>query len=196
MKIGITCFPLIGGSGILATALGMELAARGHTVHFFSYAKPVRLDLSAPRIHFHEVAIGEHSVFPCPDYTLPLAVQTCCGQPFFNSGYHEEARKLARHTIRAFDNGQFIVTPSGSCAAMIKLEYPELFHGDLVWHGRAEDCHDLAWDRYDAARTQSAISAGNRARADALRCRYDGFAEFAAADAGHLRTFPPDRSDP
>ncbi|MFL6537954.1 MAG: N-acetyl-alpha-D-glucosaminyl L-malate synthase BshA [Chthoniobacterales bacterium] len=75
MKIGITCFPLIGGSGILATALGMELAARGHTVHFFSYAKPVRLDLSAPRIHFHEVAIGEHSVFPCPDYTLPLAVK-------------------------------------------------------------------------------------------------------------------------
>src|SRR3954467_14066226 len=75
MKIAITCFPLIGGSGILATALGMELAARGHTVHFFSYAKPVRLDLSAPRIHFHEVAIGEHSVFPCPDYTLPLAVK-------------------------------------------------------------------------------------------------------------------------
>ncbi len=75
MKIGITCFPLVGGSGILATALGMELAARGHDVHFFSYAKPVRLDLSAPRIHFHEVAIGEHSVFPCPDYTLPLAVK-------------------------------------------------------------------------------------------------------------------------
>jgi N-acetyl-alpha-D-glucosaminyl L-malate synthase BshA len=75
MRIGITCFPLIGGSGILATALGMELAARRHEVHFFSYAKPVRLDLSAPRIHFHEVAIGEHSVFPCPDYTLPLAVK-------------------------------------------------------------------------------------------------------------------------
>jgi L-malate glycosyltransferase len=75
LKIGITCFPLVGGSGILATALGMELAARNHEVHFFSYAKPVRLDLSAPRIHFHEVAVGEHSVFPCPDYTLPLAVK-------------------------------------------------------------------------------------------------------------------------
>lgn len=75
MKIGITCFPLIGGSGILATALGMELAARGHDVHFFSYAKPIRLDLSAPRIRFHEVAIADHSVFPCPDYTLPLAVK-------------------------------------------------------------------------------------------------------------------------
>ena len=75
LKIGITCFPLIGGSGILATALGMELAARNHEVHFFSYAKPVRLDVSAPRIHFYEVAVGEHSVFPCPDYTLPLAVK-------------------------------------------------------------------------------------------------------------------------
>lgn len=75
LRIGITCFPLIGGSGILATALGTELAARNHEVHFFSYAKPVRLDLSLPRIHFHKVAVGEHSVFPCPDYTLPLAVK-------------------------------------------------------------------------------------------------------------------------
>ena len=75
LRIGITCFPLIGGSGILATSLGMELAARNYEVHFFSYAKPVRLDLTAPRIHFHEVAVGKHSVFPCPDYTLPLAVK-------------------------------------------------------------------------------------------------------------------------
>jgi L-malate glycosyltransferase len=75
LRIGITCFPLIGGSGILATSLGMELAALNYEVHFFSYAKPVRLDLTAPRIHFHEVAVGKHSVFPCPDYTLPLAVK-------------------------------------------------------------------------------------------------------------------------
>jgi len=75
LRIGITCFPLIGGSGILATSLGMELAARNHEVYFFSYAKPVRLDLTAPRIHFHEVVVGKHSVFPCPDYTLPLAVK-------------------------------------------------------------------------------------------------------------------------
>jgi N-acetyl-alpha-D-glucosaminyl L-malate synthase BshA len=75
LKIGITCFPLIGGSGILATALGTELAARGHDVHFFSHAKPVRLDLSLARIHFHEVEVGHATVFPCPDYTLPLAVK-------------------------------------------------------------------------------------------------------------------------
>jgi len=75
LKIGIVCFPLIGGSGILATALGTELAARGHDIHFFSHAKPVRLDLSLPRIHFHEVEVGHATVFPCPDYTLPLAVK-------------------------------------------------------------------------------------------------------------------------
>jgi N-acetyl-alpha-D-glucosaminyl L-malate synthase BshA len=75
LKIGITCFPLIGGSGILATALGTELASRGHEVHFFSHAKPVRLDLSLPRIHFHQVTVGQNTVFPCPDYTLPLAVR-------------------------------------------------------------------------------------------------------------------------
>jgi L-lactate dehydrogenase complex protein LldE len=63
--------------------------------------------------------------------------QTCCGQPHFNSGFRGDARDLARHTIKAFDNGQPVVTPSGSCAAMVKLEYPELFHGDRVWHERA-----------------------------------------------------------
>src|SRR4051812_22114039 len=75
LRLGIACFPLVGGSGILATALGMELAARGHEVHFFSYARPVRLDTGAPGIHFHEVAAGENTLFPCADYTLPLAVR-------------------------------------------------------------------------------------------------------------------------
>jgi L-lactate dehydrogenase complex protein LldE len=65
--------------------------------------------------------------------------QTCCGQPHFNSGFADAARDLARHTIQAFDNGRPVVSPSGSCAAMVKLEYPELFHGDRVWHARAAD---------------------------------------------------------
>jgi L-lactate dehydrogenase complex protein LldE len=67
------------------------------------------------------------------------AAQTCCGQPHFNSGFHNDARDLARHTIRVFDNGRPVVTPSGSCAAMVKLEYPELFHEDAAWHARAAD---------------------------------------------------------
>jgi L-lactate dehydrogenase complex protein LldE len=69
---------------------------------------------------------------------FPVA-QTCCGQPHFNSGYHDDARDLARHTIRAFANGQTVVTPSGSCAAMLKLEYPHLFPDDPAWHPRAAD---------------------------------------------------------
>jgi L-lactate dehydrogenase complex protein LldE len=69
---------------------------------------------------------------------FPLA-QTCCGQPHFNSGFAADARDLARHTIRAFDSGQPVVTPSGSCAAMVKLEYPELFHKEPAWRTRAED---------------------------------------------------------
>jgi N-acetyl-alpha-D-glucosaminyl L-malate synthase BshA len=75
LKIGITCYPLIGGSGILATALGSELAQRGHQVHFFSSAQPIRLDLAQPGIFFHEVVVNEYSLFTYPDYTLPLAVK-------------------------------------------------------------------------------------------------------------------------
>jgi N-acetyl-alpha-D-glucosaminyl L-malate synthase BshA len=75
LKIGITCYPLIGGSGILATALGSELARRGHEVHFFSSALPVRLDLAQPGIFFHQVVVNEYSLFTYPDYTLPLAVR-------------------------------------------------------------------------------------------------------------------------
>jgi L-lactate dehydrogenase complex protein LldE len=65
--------------------------------------------------------------------------QTCCGQPFYNSGYHAEARELAKHTIRTFADKQQVVTPSGSCAAMVKLEYLHLFHEDPVWHERAQE---------------------------------------------------------
>src|SRR5881396_3394131 len=75
LKIGIACFPLIGGSGILATALGSELARRGHEVYFFSYAQPVRLDLPQDNLHFHRVEFADNALFPCPDYTLPLAVK-------------------------------------------------------------------------------------------------------------------------
>ncbi len=76
------------------------------------------------------------------------AAQTCCGQPFFNSGYKDLARELAQHTVTAFDNGQLIVTPSGSCAAMVKLEYPHLFDDDSRWQRRVADLagrtHELA----------------------------------------------------
>jgi N-acetyl-alpha-D-glucosaminyl L-malate synthase BshA len=75
MNIGITCYPSVGGSGILASALGEELAVRGHEVHFISYERPFRLPLEAPRIHFHPVSVSGYGLFKYPDYTLPLSVK-------------------------------------------------------------------------------------------------------------------------
>ena len=75
LRIGITCHPSIGGSGILASALGEELARRGHEVHFISYERPIRLPEGAPRLHFHPVAVNDYGVFKYPDYTLPLSVK-------------------------------------------------------------------------------------------------------------------------
>ena len=75
LKIGITCYPSVGGSGILATALGEELARRGHEVHFISYERPFRLSANAPRLHFHPVVINDYALFKYPDYTLPLSVK-------------------------------------------------------------------------------------------------------------------------
>src|SRR6202046_4729503 len=73
MKIGITCYPTYGGSGIVATELGLELAARGHEIHFISYANPIRLDTDTPRIHYHEVEVSTYPLFQFPPYCLALA---------------------------------------------------------------------------------------------------------------------------
>jgi L-lactate dehydrogenase complex protein LldE len=67
------------------------------------------------------------------------AAQTCCGQPMFNSGYCDLAREQAKHTIRVFAGDQPVVVPSGSCAAMVKHEYPHLLEDDAEWHKRAVD---------------------------------------------------------
>ncbi len=73
MKVGITCYPTYGGSGIVATELGLELANRGHEVHFISYANPIRLDPDTPRVHYHEVEVSNYPLFHYPPYCLALA---------------------------------------------------------------------------------------------------------------------------
>lgn len=65
------------------------------------------------------------------------AAQTCCGQPMYNSGYADLAREQARHTIRAIAGEHPVVVPSGSCAAMVKVEYPHLLESEPEWHERA-----------------------------------------------------------
>jgi L-malate glycosyltransferase len=75
MKIGITCYPTYGGSGVVATELGIELASRGHEVHFISYAMPIRLNSTSERIQFHEVEVTTYPLFDHPPYTLALATK-------------------------------------------------------------------------------------------------------------------------
>jgi L-malate glycosyltransferase len=75
LRIGITCYPSVGGSGILASGLGEELASRGHQVHFISYEPPFRMQLKSPQVFFHPVVINDYGLFKYPDYTLPLSVK-------------------------------------------------------------------------------------------------------------------------
>jgi N-acetyl-alpha-D-glucosaminyl L-malate synthase BshA len=75
LRIGITCYASVGGSGVLAAALGESLAGRGHEVHFICYERPFRLPADGPRLHFHPVVINDYELFKYPDYTLPLSVR-------------------------------------------------------------------------------------------------------------------------
>jgi N-acetyl-alpha-D-glucosaminyl L-malate synthase BshA len=75
MKIGITCYPTYGGSGVVATELGLALADRGDEVHFITYDLPSRLALPRPRVYFHEVVAPTYPLFVSPPYTLALATK-------------------------------------------------------------------------------------------------------------------------
>jgi len=75
LKIGITCYPTYGGSGVVATELGLELAQRGHEIHFITYAQPIRLNRTAPNIHYHEVEVSQYPLFEYPPYDLALATR-------------------------------------------------------------------------------------------------------------------------
>ncbi|MSU24344.1 MAG: N-acetyl-alpha-D-glucosaminyl L-malate synthase BshA [Opitutus sp.] len=74
LKIGITCYPSVGGSGILASELGEELMLRGHEIHFISYERPFRMPVGE-RVFFHPVVVNSYDLFKYPDYTLPLSVK-------------------------------------------------------------------------------------------------------------------------
>ncbi len=73
MRIGIVCYPTFGGSGVVATELGIALAGRGHEVHFITYKQPVRLDLLSHNIHFHEVLVPDYPLFLYQPYELALS---------------------------------------------------------------------------------------------------------------------------
>lgn len=73
MKIGIVCYPTFGGSGVVATELGLELSKRGHEIHFITYNQPVRLELLSNNVHYHEVNVPEYPLFDYQPYELALS---------------------------------------------------------------------------------------------------------------------------
>lgn len=113
------------------------------------------VDLVRPSIGFAAVKLLEAS--GC-DVSVPTA-QTCCGQPAYNSGATRDAAALARQTIAAFEGFDYVVAPSGSCAGMLKLHYPELLKDDAAWWGRAiefaERVHELTAFLVDVRRMSS-----------------------------------------
>ncbi|HWG35623.1 MAG TPA: N-acetyl-alpha-D-glucosaminyl L-malate synthase BshA [Gemmatimonadaceae bacterium] len=118
MKIGITCYPTYGGSGAVATELGIALAARGHEVHFISYRQPFRLPSFLPRVFFHEVQVGAYPLFEYPPYDLALAVQMhevvkMHGVEVLHCHYaipHATSAWIAREMLRAEHSDVAVVT--------------------------------------------------------------------------------------
>ena len=92
------------------------------------------VDLFRPSVGFAAIKLIEDT--GC-SVDVPMA-QTCCGQPAYNSGDRADTRAIAENTIRAFEDYDYVVAPSGSCAGMLKKHYPGLFKGDPHWEARAE----------------------------------------------------------
>ena len=130
MRIGITCYPTYGGSGIVATELGLELAARGHEIHFISYANPIRLDPGIPRIHYHEVEVSTYPLFQYPPYCLALAsrmaeVAETYRLDLLHVHYaipHSIAALLAKQMIQPRRKLPFITTLHGTDITLVGLD--------------------------------------------------------------------------
>src|ERR1700680_3155541 len=99
------------------------------------------VDLIRPSIGFAAAKLLEDA-----GCTVEVPPQSCCGQPAFNSGDRATTREIAEQVIAAFAPYDYVVAPSGSCAAMLKVHYPELFHGDQNWRARA---HAVARTSYE-----------------------------------------------
>jgi L-lactate dehydrogenase complex protein LldE len=99
------------------------------------------VDLIRPAVGFAAVKLLEDA-----GCTVEVPAQTCCGQPAFNSGDRATTRAIAEAVIAAFEPYDYIVAPSGSCAGMIKVHYPELFAGDAAWEGRVAAFCAKTWE--------------------------------------------------
>ena len=133
MKIGITCYPTYGGSGVVATELGLELAQRGHEIHFISYAQPIRLRGAEPNIHYHEVEVSRYPLFDYPPYDLALAtrmaeVAQLYALDLLHVHYaipHSVSAMLARQMLAAGPRAQrlpFVTTLHGTDITLVGLD--------------------------------------------------------------------------
>jgi N-acetyl-alpha-D-glucosaminyl L-malate synthase BshA len=131
MKIGITCYPTYGGSGVVATELGIELAARGHEIHFITYSQPFRLTGREGNIFFHEVAVSNYPLFEHPPYDLALATRMAEVAEFYSLDLlhvhyaipHSVSALLARQMLASRGlHLPFITTLHGTDITLIGLD--------------------------------------------------------------------------
>jgi N-acetyl-alpha-D-glucosaminyl L-malate synthase BshA len=130
MRIGITCYPTYGGSGVIATELGKELALRGHEVHFISYALPFRLSHYVENIFFHEVEISNYPLFEFPLYSLTLASKMAEVAEFENLDLlhvhyaipHATSAYLAKEMLGSNKDLKIITTLHGTDITLVGLE--------------------------------------------------------------------------
>lgn len=130
MKIGITCYPTYGGSGVIATELGKALAQRGHQVHFISYALPFRLTNFVENVFFHEVEMSSYPLFEFPLYTLALASKMVEVTEFENLDLlhvhyaipHASSAYLAKNMLRKKKDIKIITTLHGTDITLVGLE--------------------------------------------------------------------------
>jgi L-malate glycosyltransferase len=133
MKIGITCYPTYGGSGVVATELGLELAQRGHEIHFISYAQPIRLSAPQPNIHYHEVEVSRYPLFDYPPYDLALATRMAEVSELYDLDLlhvhyaipHSVSAMLARQMLGAKPRGRrlpFVTTLHGTDITLVGLD--------------------------------------------------------------------------
>jgi len=130
MKIGITCYPTYGGSGVMATELGKDLALRGHEVHFISYALPFRLNQYVENIFFHEVETSSYPLFEFPLYSLALASKMAEVTEFENLDLlhvhyaipHATSAYLAKQLLYGKRDLKIITTLHGTDITLVGLE--------------------------------------------------------------------------
>src|ERR1700748_1993560 len=131
MKIGITCYPTYGGSGVVATELGIELAANGHQVHFIPYSQPFRLTGREKGIFYHEVPVSNYPLFEYPPYDLALATRMSEVAEYYNLDLlhvhyaipHSVSALLARQMLAARGRKlPFVTTLHGTDITLVGLD--------------------------------------------------------------------------